>query len=129
MISLQISILGTFEARFSSGEVVSLPTRKLETLLTYLALAQESHHSRDRLANLLWSDRSEEQARNSLRQSLSALKKALDNIEPPPIQVERTDVRVAKGSIGVDAVDMECLMDLERGSVSSGDPYGVAGYS
>ena len=111
MISLQISILGTFEARFSSGEVVSLPTRKVEALLTYLALAQESHHTRDKLANLLWSDRSEEQARNSLRQSLSALKKVLDGIEPPPLKIDRTEVRVTKGSIGVDALEMERLIE------------------
>ena len=77
MRSIRVNVLGRFEARLPSGEALLLPTRKAEVLLTYLAMTPGQPHSRDRLMDLLWSDRSEDQARNSLRQELSALKKAL----------------------------------------------------
>ena len=110
MNTLQLNILGKFEARLPSGELVSLPTRKAEALLTYLALMPGQSHSRERLTNLLWSDRGEDQARNSLRQSLSALKKALDGIKPSPLQIERTDVIVPEEAIKVDALELEGLI-------------------
>ena len=105
---LNLNVLGRFEARLDSGEIVSLPTRKVEALLTYLALVP-GQHSRDQLMNLLWSDRGEQQARNSLRQALSALKKNLDGIEPNLLNIEHANVRLASQSIVVDAVKLEEL--------------------
>jgi TolB-like protein/DNA-binding SARP family transcriptional activator len=105
---LKINLLGRFEARLPSGKVFSLPTRKTETLLAYLALVP-GPHSRDHLTNLLWSDRGEQQARNSLRQALNALKKLLDGIEPNPLQIEHTNVNLASQSIEIDAVKLEEL--------------------
>ena len=53
------------------------PSRKARALLAYLALARGRAQSRDRLAGLLWTDCRETQARMSLRQALTALRKAL----------------------------------------------------
>ena len=108
-ISLKLNVLGRFEAQLSSGEIVSLPTRKTEALLTYLALVPGSH-SRDHLTNLLWSDRGEQQARNSLRQALNALKKLFDGIEPQPLQIERMNVNLANQLIEVDAFKLAELV-------------------
>lgn len=108
-VPLQLNILGRFEARFPSGELVSLPTRKTETLLTYLALVP-GPHSRDHLANLLWSDRSEQQARNSLRQALNALKKIFAKIVPQPLQIEQQTVNLASHLVEIDAVKLEELV-------------------
>ncbi len=107
MSSLRLNILGRFEARLPSGEVLLLPTRKAEVLLTYLATAPGQSHSRDRLIDLLWSDRGEDQARNSLRQTLSVLKKALVVIDPLPLQVDRTTVSVVPNSIEMDTFELE----------------------
>jgi TolB-like protein/DNA-binding SARP family transcriptional activator len=107
MSSLRLNILGRFDARLSSGEVLLLPTRKAEVLLTYLSMTPGQPHSRDRLMNLLWSNRGEDQARNSLRQTLSALKKALKVIDPLPLQVDRTTVSVLAGSIELDTFELE----------------------
>ena len=107
--SLKLNILGRFESRLPSGEIVSLPTRKTETLLTYLALVP-GPHSRDHLANLLWSDRSEQQARNSLRQALNALKKLFDDTKSCPLQIDRMNVNLANQSIEIDAVKLEELI-------------------
>lgn len=113
---IQLNLLGRFEARLPSGEVRPLPTRKAEALLAYLALSPDKPHSRERLAHLLWSDRGEEQARNSLRHALSALKKAMDGLEPSPLQIERTSVTINSKSIEVDAYELQHLAkqkDLE----------------
>jgi len=109
MQGLKLKILGRFEAHLPSGESVSLPTRKTETLLAYLALVP-GPHSRDHLSNLLWGDRSEGQARNSLRQALNALKKLFVNFDPPPLRIERTTVDLNSHSIKIDAFDLEALI-------------------
>ena len=67
MSKLQLLLLGHFECFLPSGERISLSMRKAEVLLAFLALAPAIRHPRERLINLLWSDRGEEQARNSLR--------------------------------------------------------------
>jgi TolB-like protein/DNA-binding SARP family transcriptional activator len=108
-IPLKLNLLGRFEARLPSDEIVSLPTRKTETLLTYLALVP-GPHSRDHLANLLWSDRSEQQARNSLRQALNAIKKLFTDIEPQPLQIEHMHVNLEHQSIEIDAARLEELI-------------------
>jgi len=108
-IPLKLNVLGRFEAQLPSGEIVSLPTRKTETLLTYLALVP-GPHSRDHLTNLLWSDRGEQQARNSLRQALNALKKLFDDVKPQPLQIDRINVNLANQSIEIDAFKLEELI-------------------
>ncbi len=70
MSSLRLNILGRFDARLSSGEVLLLPTRKAEVLLTYLSMTPGQPHPRDRLMNLLWSDRGEDQARKFIAPDL-----------------------------------------------------------
>lgn len=134
MESLRLNVLGRFEARLSSGEDLLLPTRKAEVLLTYLALEPGQLHSRDRLMDLLWSDRGEDQARNSLRQTLSALKKALDAIDPQPLKIDRTTVTVIADSIAMDTFELASpsattdAINLYRGEFLEGvvvrDPSG-----
>jgi len=109
-VPLKLNILGRFEARFPSGEIFSLPTRKTEVLLAYLALVP-GPHSRDHLSNLLWSGRSEQQARNSLRQALNALKKLFQSIEPQPLKIENTSVDLAAHSVDIDTVKLEALIE------------------
>ena len=120
MSSIRLNVLGRFEARLPSGEALLLPTRKAEILLTYLAMAPGQPHSRDRLMDLLWSDRSEDQARNSLRQALSALKKALKVIDPVPLQIDRTTVSVLAESIDLDALELERSIKAKNSPVTTG---------
>jgi len=77
MPRLQVNILGGFQARLSSGNTLDIAARKTRALLAFLALPAGREHSRDKLMSLLWSDRSNEQARNSLRQALTELGRAL----------------------------------------------------
>jgi len=106
---LQLILLGHFDCLLPSGERISLSMRKAEVLLAYLALAPGIRHPRERLLNLLWSDRGEEQARNSLRQCLSAIKKSLGDVADLVIQVDRTTVRLIPDLVDVDALEFERL--------------------
>jgi len=117
---LQLILLGHFDCLLSSGERISLSMRKAEVLLAYLALAPGIRHPRDRLLNLLWSDRSEEQARNSLRQCLSTIKKSLGEAADLLLQVDRTTVRLIPDLVDVDALEFERLAsDAGREALSN----------
>ena len=109
MSKLQLILLGHFDCLLSSGERISFSMRKAEVLLAYLALAPGIRHPRERLINLLWSDRSEEQARNSLRQCLSAIRKSFGNAADLIMQVDRTTVSLKLELVDVDALDFERL--------------------
>ncbi len=109
MRPLQLNLLGQFECSLGNDERISLPTRKIEVLLAYLALAPRLRHPRERLVNLLWSDRGEEQARNSLRQALSALKKSLGDSADLILQIDRSSVSLKPELIEIDLHEFERL--------------------
>jgi hypothetical protein len=67
----KLILLGGFALESAYGATLALPTRKDKLLLAYLALSGGRPQSRGRLAGLLWGDRGEAQARDSLKQSLS----------------------------------------------------------
>ena len=71
------SIAVSASARFETGALVAFATKKERALLAYLAFRPGRAHSRDALTGLLWATRGDEQARGSLRRTLSDLRKAL----------------------------------------------------
>ncbi|MCB0114321.1 MAG: hypothetical protein KDD84_09535, partial [Caldilineaceae bacterium] len=73
---LEIRLFGGLDLRLGGDVVGSLPTRKAEALLTYLA-CQKRPIGREVLADLLWDDRSQDQALANLRSILSSLRKVL----------------------------------------------------
>ncbi len=111
MSVLKLKLFGQIECRRPSGKLVKLPTRKAEVLLAYLALSPDVKSPRDRLTNLLWSDRGEDQARNSLRQSLSQIKKALGKDSSEALEVDRNTVSLTNGGIEVDVLRFESMID------------------
>ncbi len=74
---LRLQLFGGLQAHREGGADSALAGRKAQALLAYLALNPKQRCTRDRLATLLWSDRGEEQARQSLRQAVRSLHKAL----------------------------------------------------
>ena len=73
MAKVNLAVLGGFRLQMDTGEPVPLSTKKAAALLAYLALHPGQAQARPKLAALLWGDRSEAQARDSLRQALSLL--------------------------------------------------------
>ena len=88
MPSLRVMLLGGFDARLASGAPVSLPTKKAQALLAYLGIRPGQSHPRDKLAALLWGEKSDEQARGGLRHALVALRRALVGVNPPALRIE-----------------------------------------
>ena len=64
---------------------LTLPTRKDRLLLAYLALSAGQPQARDRLAGLLWGDRAETQARDSLKQALAGIRQAFRQVGLDPV--------------------------------------------
>ncbi|HLF21094.1 MAG TPA: alpha/beta hydrolase, partial [Aestuariivirga sp.] len=109
MPRLQVNILGGFQARLSSGNTLDIAARKTRALLAFLALPAGREHSRDKLMSLLWSDRSNEQARNSLRQALTELGRALGAGETSLLVKGRDTLALDPQAVEVDAVLFEQL--------------------
>lgn len=76
MSQLVLTLSGPFNATLAGGSVSGLG-RRGQGLLAYLACQPDMRAERGTIADLLWSDRAEEQARASLRQELSLLRKTL----------------------------------------------------
>lgn len=74
---MQLLILGRLDLISATGEPVPDVTRQTRLMLACLALAGAKGLTRSDLCALFWPDRSTAQARNSLRQGLAAIRKAL----------------------------------------------------
>lgn len=74
---LSVSLVGRLAIRFN-GQLVELRTQKAAAVLSYLALIEAKHESRERLVGLLWSRSDEEKARGSLRQVIRELRSTFD---------------------------------------------------
>ena len=77
MALLTLHLTGPLRVTGADGAVVEGLGQRARALLAYLACQDGCRAERAALADLLWSDRPEAQARGSLRQELSALRRAL----------------------------------------------------
>jgi TolB-like protein/Flp pilus assembly protein TadD len=109
MANLKLTLLGGFEARTARNDVVELPGQKDRALLAYLAVAPGDSHSRERLAGLLWSERADHQARDSLKQALLRLRRSLGG-DGGVLGGDRRSVALDRGAIDVDVRTFERLV-------------------
>jgi DNA-binding SARP family transcriptional activator len=84
-------------------------SKKNRALLAYLALSPNRSATRERIAGLLWGEHGEEQARNSLRQSLAVLRKELGE-NGAGVLVTRDDT-VALVQTGI-SIDVDEIAEL-----------------
>ena len=75
MAHLSLRLLGGFELE-TDGRRLTLPPRKAQALLAYLALRPGRAHTREALTVLLWSDTTGARARQSLRQTVLRVRRA-----------------------------------------------------
>jgi DNA-binding SARP family transcriptional activator len=78
-------------------------------LLAYLALPPGQPHSRDKLAALLWGDGSPSRARNRLRETLFALRRALAPADPTCLTLTGEALALDADTVDVDAAAFERL--------------------
>src|SRR5215469_7625018 len=88
MTTLSLELLGGFRLQTGAGEPVPLPSKKARALLAYLALHPGQAQVRAKLAALLWGDFGDAQARDSLRQTLSLVRKALSGDHAQALMAE-----------------------------------------
>lgn len=80
MAVLYLELLGDFRMKSESLALINISARKSQGMLAYLGVKPAQMVSRDKMAGLLWSSTATEQARQSLRQTLSSLRKELTQI-------------------------------------------------
>lgn len=114
MLPFRLSCLGSPELRGPDGDPYRFRTRKHLALLVYLAMHPGQPVRRDRLATLLWSGASMEEARHSLATALSMLRGKLGS---DAIEAIRDTVRLVPGRVVTDlpALEADELDDPELG--------------
>jgi TolB-like protein/DNA-binding SARP family transcriptional activator/Flp pilus assembly protein TadD len=127
-VSLRLDLLGGFALHDAKGQEIAIRSKKAQALLAFLALSAGRPQARAKLTSLLWSNRGEAQARSSLRQSLSELRKALPDLDRPLFTAGRDDVHLDPDIVVVDAVTLVRLVDegtaealAEAGELYRGD--------
>jgi DNA-binding SARP family transcriptional activator len=105
----RLNLLGGFDLVGGDGRLVPLPTRKDRLLLAYLALNAGRQLARERLAGLLWANRAEAQARDSLKQSLAGIRQAFRQACLDPLHADRETVTLAPDGIDIDALEFARL--------------------
>jgi DNA-binding SARP family transcriptional activator len=111
MASLHLELLGDFRLRTESGALVTISARKSQAMLAFLAVKPSQLVSRDKMAALLWSSTAPEQARQSLRQTLSTLRRELATVSEQKILVEEGDfLSLDASQVYCDVVEFESLV-------------------
>ncbi len=105
MTQARLELLGGFHLISGTGRHIDVPAKKNRALIGILAMAPRLEVTRDRLTGLLWSDRAEEQARNSLRQALVALRKDFAALDADPLVLNGDRVGLNTKLVGVDVVE------------------------
>jgi DNA-binding SARP family transcriptional activator/predicted negative regulator of RcsB-dependent stress response len=134
-----IRILGGFEVISFEGLPLALPTRKARALLAVLAYRVGEPISRERIAHMLWGLSGEDQARASLRQTLSSVRKALgpdagmlvSEGDVLFLDANRVDVdlsRLRELTASGDPDEMDRAIDLTRGDLLEGLDLREEGY-
>jgi TolB-like protein/DNA-binding SARP family transcriptional activator len=108
-MALDITLLGGFQAK-ADGQPLALPTRKAEALLAFLALKPGVARRRERIAATLWSRSGEAQARGSLRQTLTTLRKALQPAGIPGIISDGDTLHLDPEGVSVDAALLDAAL-------------------
>jgi DNA-binding SARP family transcriptional activator/Tfp pilus assembly protein PilF len=119
MQKLTIKTLGGITLGSENAEV-RLPTKKASALLVYLAMSPRGTRSREHLASMLWGRSAEEQARASLRQTLSSLRKTLGD-QAGLVDAGGESISIERDYLEIDVVDFQTLtssnnqLELEQG--------------
>ncbi|MBX3702330.1 MAG: AAA family ATPase [Steroidobacteraceae bacterium] len=110
MALLQIQLLGGCEFRDRRGRPLPLTSRKCRALLAFLALQQGVPQTREKLATLLWEEADGDSARASLRQALSAIRRALPAGAREVLRADTLQVALDVGAIEVDLLALRALL-------------------
>ena len=109
---LRICLLGPIAIEIDGAPVV-IASKKSRALLGYLVQRGGTDVARSTITGLLWSERGEEQARASLRQTLSELRAALAKSNQQPINASNESITWAAGSAWIDIRELERAIEFD----------------
>jgi DNA-binding SARP family transcriptional activator len=110
MAGLTLRALGGFELSLGD-QAIALPRKKSRALLTYLALHHDQEQSREKIAGLLWGNSGEEQARASLRQTLTDLRRALPPEDTDGLVIDGEAFALDSSAADVDAIRFHAALE------------------
>ncbi len=110
---LRLRLFGRFAVTAGDDKPVAVTGKKNQALLAYLAANADRAQPRERLAGLLWGDRFDDQARQSLRQAISKLRKDLGGAEEELLLIDGDDITLNGDAIAVDVQKFEKLAAME----------------
>ncbi|WP_165390216.1 BTAD domain-containing putative transcriptional regulator [Thalassococcus sp. S3] len=99
---LRLDLLGGYTLSTSDGMQINLPTRKSWALLGYLSQYPDTGKAREEVATLLWAQSGEAQARASLRQELSVLRRGLTGHEGLAVRSKGGLLHLERGDVQID---------------------------
>src|SRR5262245_4669205 len=109
MPELTIQVLGGLNLKLAGARTpLDLPARKSRAFLAYLALSPGMTRSREHLAGTFWDRSADEQARASLRQTLSMLRKSWSGAHAL-LNADADSVWLDARAVKVDALHFERL--------------------
>ena len=111
---MQLQILGGLDLTLASGEPAPDVTRQTRLMLACLALAGLKGLTRAELCALFWPDRPSTLGRNSLRQALVAIKRALSG--RANAMSLQSDLDVVKLSAGAGTIDVHAFRHGAQGN-------------
>src|SRR5580704_5498238 len=111
---LSVSLVGRLTIRLN-GRLLELRTQKAGAVLSYLALTEAKHESRERLVGLLWSRSDEEKARASLRQVVRELRFVFEDAGYHGFVAGRLSIQLDPDQVEVDVESI--LREAESGGV------------
>lgn len=107
--ALAVRLLGPFAMAGPSGPV-TLTSRKGQALVACLCRRPGLSAPRETLVGLLWGDSADEQARASLRQTLSSLRKAFETVPYAGLIADATSIALSSDQLDTDANRFERLL-------------------
>ena len=99
---MHFQLFNGFHAILDDGQSLRALGRKSECLICLLALSDGMEVTREKAAGIIWSDRGEDQARASLRQELSQIRRILGS---DVITSNKRSIRLEREQVSVDVLN------------------------
>jgi len=120
MSCLYIRLFGKLRVHYDEEDPIALDSLRVQELLCYLLLFRDRPHTREKLANMLWTDSSISQSKQYLRQALWQLQATLDLDNRPSnriLVVESEWISTnADADFWLDVAEFEKAYNLSRGT-------------
>src|SRR3954447_13825294 len=107
---LHIGLLGGCFVGLDGDGSRTLPTKKSQALLAYLALPAGRFHAREKLTAMFWGDTPEALARQSFRQALVSIRRLVSEASRPVLLSRNSSIALDPDAVSVDVALLEIAL-------------------